>query len=133
MEITLAKYTEQGSIVATIDGMEMTVPDDMGNRHRVVLADWEADGNTIAAYVPPPLPIPQVVSRFQARAALHIAGHLPAVEAAIEAADPLTQMAWQDAQEFRRNSPTILAMATALGLSDARVDDLFVAAASIEA
>lgn len=52
--ITNAEYTEQGSIIATIDGVEMTVPDDMGNRHRVMLAEWEADGNTIEPYSPPP-------------------------------------------------------------------------------
>ncbi|MCR5941111.1 DUF4376 domain-containing protein [Ochrobactrum sp. XJ1] len=49
-----AKYTEHGSIVAVIDGVEMTVPDDMVNRHRVMLAEWEADGNTILPYSPPP-------------------------------------------------------------------------------
>lgn len=85
----------------------------------------------ISEYTPPPPHIPQVVSRFQARAALHLAGHLPAVEAAILASDPLTQMAWQDAQEFRRNSPTILSLAAVLGLSDNDVDDLFIAASEI--
>lgn len=53
--ITSAKYTEQGSIVAIIDGAEMTVPDDMGNRHRVMLAEWEADGNVITPYSEPAL------------------------------------------------------------------------------
>ena len=48
--ITSAKYTEGGSIIAIIDGMEMTVPDDMGNRHRIMLAEWEADGNKIEPY-----------------------------------------------------------------------------------
>ena len=51
--ITSAKYDEQGSILAVIDGQEMTVPDDMGNRHRVMLAEWEADENTIEPYTPP--------------------------------------------------------------------------------
>ena len=52
--ITNAKYTEHGSIVAVIDGSEMTVPDDMGNRHRSILAEWEAEENTIEPYAPPP-------------------------------------------------------------------------------
>ena len=86
-----------------------------------------------AAAVQEALRSQMVVSRFQARAALHLAGHLPAVESAIAAADPITQMAWKDAQEFRRNSPTILAMASALGMSDAQVDDLFIAASEIVA
>lgn len=54
MPITSAIYTASGSILATIDGVEMTVPDDMGNRHRRILAEWEAGGGIIAPYVAPP-------------------------------------------------------------------------------
>lgn len=72
-------------------------------------------------------------SRFQAKAALHLAGLLPAVEAAIAQADPVTQLAWAEAVEYRRNSPTILALAGALELTDEQVDDLFRAAMQIEA
>lgn len=50
-------YTEFGSIDATIDGERITVPgDDPENRHRKMIADWEAAGNTIPAYAPPPEP-----------------------------------------------------------------------------
>lgn len=72
-------------------------------------------------------------SRFQARAALHIAGLLPQVEAAVAAADPLVQIAWADATEFQRASPTIAALAVAVGLTDTQVDDLFRAAMQITA
>ena len=50
--IESARYTESGSIIAVIDGVEMSVPDDMGNRHRQMLAEWEAEGNAIEPYVP---------------------------------------------------------------------------------
>ena len=100
-------------------------------------AAWGGNGwRIVGEYVappPPPPPVPDVVSRFQAKAALSAAGLLPAVEAALADADPLAQLAWAEAIEFRRQSPTILALATALGLTDAQVDDLFHAAASIEA
>lgn len=43
-----------GEIDATIDGLRMTVPDDMTNRHRQMIAEWEEAGNTIPAYAPPP-------------------------------------------------------------------------------
>ncbi|HHW34412.1 MAG TPA: hypothetical protein GXX24_09795 [Paracoccus solventivorans] len=72
-------------------------------------------------------------SRFQAKAALHLAGLLPSVEAAIAQADPVTRIAWAEAVEYRRNSPTILALAAALDLSDEQVDALFRAAMQIEA
>ena len=75
------------------------------------------------------------VTRFQARAALHLAGLLEAVETLMQ--DPNTDMiarlAWQDAQTFKRQSPTVLAMAAVLNLTDAQIDDLFITAAGIEA
>jgi|GEM_PF-5980116 len=52
--IEAARYTASGIIIATIDGVEMSVPDDMANRHRQMIAEWEAEGNTIEPYVPPP-------------------------------------------------------------------------------
>ena len=96
----------------------------------------EPDGNgfPIAVDPPPPGP-PQVVSRFQARAALHLAGLLPSVEALMAApeADPLARLAWADAIEFRRDSPTLVAMAAALSLTDEQLDQLFITAAGIDA
>jgi len=46
-------YTESGSIRAIFVGNEneSVVPDDMGNRHRQMIADWEAKGNVIPPYV----------------------------------------------------------------------------------
>lgn len=94
----------------------------------------------VAAYVAPPEPpapstVPQVVSRFQARAALHLAGLLPQVDAlmADPATDMLARLAWQDAAEFRRTSPVLLAMSAALGLTDAQIDDLFTTAHGVSA
>lgn len=61
-------YTQLGSIDATIDGIRMTVPDDMGNRHRRMIAEWEAEGNTIQPYEPPaPGPYQLFRSTFVAR------------------------------------------------------------------
>lgn len=76
-----------------------------------------------------------VVSRFQAEAALHLAGVLDDVEAVIAdpATDPLVQIAWNRVTEFRRLSPMIAGIALALGWSDAQLDQLFETAAGIEA
>lgn len=96
----------------------------------------EPDANGLPIAVDPPPPGPQqVVSRFQARAALHLAGLLTAVESmmADPATDTLARLAWTDAQEFRRTSPTLVAMASALSLTDEQLDQLFVTAAGIEA
>lgn len=53
MDITIHGYTATGAIDATIEGQRMTVPDDMANRHRQMIAEWEAAGHTIPAYVAP--------------------------------------------------------------------------------
>ncbi len=76
-----------------------------------------------------------IVSRFQARAALHLAGLLEQVETLMQSPDTdmLARLAWQDAQEFRRLSPTVLTLASALGLTDAQLDELFTVAAGISA
>lgn len=48
-----AQYNAFGLILVTINGQQMTVPDDMGNRHRQEIAEWEALGNVIVPYEPP--------------------------------------------------------------------------------
>jgi hypothetical protein len=51
MHITQAQYYEidgeNRSIKATIDGVEMSVPMDTGNRHYQAILEWVEDGNTI--------------------------------------------------------------------------------------
>jgi len=107
---------------------------------------WIAEGNALAAFDGyPEIPMSEeqlqdwresaVVSRFQARAALRQAGLRSQVEAIMDdpATDPLVIDAWADAQEFRRMSPTILALTGQLGLTETEVDDLFRQASLIEA
>lgn len=92
-------------------------------------------GNVWQVVPLPSEPIPDVVSRFQARAALHQAGLLAQVQTIMEdpETDTMTVLAWQDATEFRRSSPTVAGLAGLLSLDDAAVDDLFRTAAAIEA
>jgi hypothetical protein len=99
--------------------------------------------NGFPARVSPPVPTPEQtlaawratakVSRFQAMAALSAAGKLTAATAAVNAAGGLAKLAWDNAIEFRRDSLTIAGLAEAVGLDDAAVDALFIAAAEIEA
>lgn len=49
--------TEHGSIEAIIDGVACRVPDDASNVHRKMIAEWEAEGNTIPAFNPAPTTI----------------------------------------------------------------------------
>jgi len=75
------------------------------------------------------------VSRFQARAALLKAGLLDQVQVVMNDpnTDPLVKLAWQDAQEFNRLSPTIIKIASSLKLSDDQLDTLFDQAGDITA
>lgn len=90
------------------------------------------DGDSIVATgvfsVPP---VPQEVSRLQAKQALRAGGKLTDVETAIAGASDEVKIYWADASMFHRDHPTLLAMATALGMSSDEVDALFRAAAAI--
>lgn len=148
MQITSArspKYTADGriDIDIQIDGMAGYIPftadpnDPEPHGRELFTLAVAGEFGPIAAYVPPPAPTPDdllaaerssmTCSRFQAKAALSQAGLLEQVETLM--ADPttpvITRLAWQDAQEFQRASPTIAAMAQALSLTDAQLDDLF--------
>jgi len=61
MIVESAKYTESGSIIAVINGVEMAVPDDLANRHRQMIAEWEAEGNAIEPYAEPVPTVPQLL------------------------------------------------------------------------
>ncbi len=76
-----------------------------------------------------------VISPFQARAALAAAGLLATVETLMANPDTpeMVRLAWQHAQEFRRSSPMLQALAATLGLDDQALDELFESARSISA
>lgn len=100
---------------------------------------WEnavaGEYGVIAPFSPPPAAIPAVVSRFQALAALYQAGYLDDIQAYM--ADPgtdfIVKLAWEEAQEFRRDSPLVSSMGATLGLADGQLDDLFRFASTIKA
>jgi hypothetical protein len=79
-----------------------------------------------------------IVSAFQAKAALSLQGYFEAAQvvvAAVEAAEgpsSLIVLAWHNAIEYRRRSPSIQIFQEALSLTDAQVDDLFRLAATID-
>lgn len=84
---------------------------------------------------PASVPVPRLVTRFQARMALRNAGLFDAAVSLMEQPDtPLSVIeAWDSAQEFRRDSENVQSMAVALGLNGSELDELFIAAAEIQA
>ena len=77
--------------------------------------------------------VPEKVTARQAVQALISANKLHLVQPAIDAiADPvqraMVQAEWDKSQDFERNRPTLIALATAIGLDAAGLDALFIAA-----
>ena len=135
--ITRPQYDEDGGLVTppeTVPGWHCIIrAESLPEAARPFLVTEPTDIEPIPAGGLLKPATPQVVSRFQARAALHIHGVLAEVEAMIQSADPIAQMAWADAQQFERPSPTIAAIAQALGWADEFVDELFITAGGIVA
>ena len=81
--------------------------------------------------------VPQQVARAQGKAALIGAGMWPSVLAFVAAIEDDTQrllaeVALHDTQHWQRSSPFLNAAKAALGMDDAQLDALFIAAAQIE-
>lgn len=93
----------------------------------------------IVAYEEPPISasVPAEVTMRQARLALHAAGKLTAVNAAINALpDPPKTAAlieWEYSSTVRRDSQFVALLGPALGLDAAGLDALFIAAAKLAA
>lgn len=124
------QLTDTSNVIRLRDGA--TIPSDPRNQARQEFDAWVAAGNAPIPATSQEVLAPQTVTRFQARAALMLAGLLEMVEAAIANADPLTKLAWADAQSFERDSPMITNMAAAFGFSDAQLDSLFTQASLIK-
>ena len=81
------------------------------------------------------VPVPAEVTMRQARLALLAAGKLAGVEAAIAAMPEPHKTAasieWEYSSALQRNNPFVSQLGAALGLDDAGIDALFIAAAKL--
>lgn len=78
--------------------------------------------------------VPAQIALWQARAVLERRGLLAAANSAVTlAGDEVLRAVWEYGNVISRSSPGLAALANALGLSGADVDELFREAASLEA
>lgn len=138
---------------ANADSTDVALTRDDGTVVAVKPDDPRLEGVEIAPYAPDPVPVPQEVTRAQARVAMAgqilpdgrsllkatkalIAGRLEAVESlpdsdpASIAAEQLNEW-WESAATYRRDHPAMIEIAGQFGLSDTQMDTLFRTAASV--
>jgi hypothetical protein len=109
--------------------------DEDGISRMSMIASALPEGAVVEPYVPQPPPIPQSVTRFQALAVLAAGGYLDTVRTYINTLDQnnVQRLAWENAADWERSSPTLNALAQMLNLTDAQVDELFIAASQVSA
>lgn len=126
--MTTYRYTSPANDVVSV------VDDDAVSRMSM-LASLVPQGAEILPYVAPPAGVPAAVTMRQARLALLGAGLLPTVQAAIASLPSpqkeAAEIEFEYAQEVQRNHGLVPAMAQALGMTEAQIDDLFIAAAAL--
>jgi len=110
-----------------------SIPNDPANTDYAEYLEWLAAGNTplpADIFVPPPV---TTVSMRQARLALLGAGLLAQVNDAVAAMlgveGEAARIEWEYATEVSRESPLVAGLIASLGLTEAQLDALFVAAA----
>ena len=74
--------------------------------------------------------VPQSITRLQAKLQLSEIGKFSQVEALIQGNEK-AKIYWNDSQNFYRDDEILLNMATALGLTDEQLDDLFLKASKL--
>jgi hypothetical protein len=96
-------------------------------------AAWlTAGGTPLEVDEPPPPSVPSEIQMWQARAILSRAGLLGQVEQAVKAAtNPEIEIAWEYAPNVVRQSAFVSAMAAAINLDNAAIDNLFIEGAKI--
>lgn len=92
--------------------------------------EWQ-DGVWVKLPELPP-PVPESVTRAQAKVALYRAGLLDQVESAVSAAGGEVSIWYADAVNWSRNNPNVIALGALLGLTTEVIDGLFLMASEIE-
>lgn len=109
-----------------------------GDLIRIVYENGAAEEKQYWAYTPPPPPQPTVpasITMRQARLVLFTSGLMGSVQSAIDSLPSpqkeKAQIEWEYSNEVQRHNGFVAALGPALGLTDAQIDALFMAGASL--
>lgn len=111
------------------------VPNCPGNVDWDTYQVWLSEGNSPEPADPIIPAIPQTVTATQGGIALIQAGLMNGVQAVVDATEtpPEVKWAWSRSQTWERDSDALGYLAQKAGLTDKQMDDLFIAAAQIQA
>lgn len=129
-------FDENGSIIATIEGLRWVVPNAGTNRHRAMIAEWEAKGNTIPPYVASAVPTFVNLKPYQFWTAVRATGHESDLQGWVaQMSDPVARSyassVLQYSLEFRYDHPLMAVALQVLGLSVEEFQTLWLWAADL--
>lgn len=130
------KAVNPGEYVTHAEIAEESLPQDRSQRDL-----WDLVGGAVVINSAL-TPVPQIVTRRQAKQALRktlaadgftlLSKVQPAIDAITDAMErDLMQIEWDESLEFHRTRPSLIKLATAIGLDSAATDDLFILAATL--
>jgi hypothetical protein len=124
-------YINEGHIAAVFNGILEQVPDDPHNSYRQMIAEWEAAGNVIPSYEPPPASIPPLprLAFWLAAAEIGVtkAGIRAHIDAMPEGVEKFQALAYlEEAQVYRREDPLLIQMAAVEGITEPELDALWI-------
>lgn len=123
-------YSEFGSVLADFGEGVVSVPDNMDNRHRQEIAEWEAEGKSIPPYVAVVV-VPDSVSARQFKLQLLAVGLLDNVDSWVKTQSRAVQIAYEYSGSFVRTEPMMATGFKAMGFADKQIDDFFTAAMAL--
>lgn len=124
-------YTQYGLIEITINDERYFIPDDMGNRERQMVAEWERQGGVIPPYVSPTVSIAPLPRAAFWLAALDASVTKSSVLASIElwpdgVEKERARIMVEEFQQYRIDDPVLQALAASQGISPVQLENLWI-------